>query len=179
MAKGARFLAGLDGGCLVVSIGTGVSYTRVVFGKAVRMPIGNSLGGGYLDGMRTTEESAGAPVSWEEFDRLARSTAVPDLMVGDLYPDHAAKDLVLANFGKTGGVRGELCAGGVSVVATTIAKDLALYSLLTKDVVFVGMAAQLKSLQKQLSAFQPRLKKRFHFPEHGAFAGAVGARFAR
>ena len=168
-AHGARHLTGV-GRCLVVSIGTGVSYTRVMFGKlAVRMPIGSSLGGGYLNGMR---ELAGRP--WKFFDPEALKYPAPDLMVGDLYPDHPAKDLVLANFGKYPSNPG-ICAGAVSVVATTIAKDLILYSLLTKDVVFVGMAAQLKSLQKQLIAFQPRLKKRFHFPEHGAFAGALGA----
>jgi pantothenate kinase len=169
-ARGARHLAGV-GGCLVVSIGTGVSYTRVLFGKALRMPVGSSLGGGFLTGMRSIARN----VPWTEFDDLAMSTKTPDLMVGDLYPDHPAKDLVLANFGSYNGTNGEVCSGAVSVVATGIVKDLVLYSILTKHVVFVGTAAQLQSLQIKINAFQPLLKKQFHFPENGAFAGALGA----
>lgn len=59
----------------------------------------------------------------------------------------------------------------VSVVATTIAKDLVLYSLFTKHVIFVGTAAQLRALQAKLKVFEPMLKKQFYFPREGAFAG--------
>jgi pantothenate kinase len=146
-----------------------------MFGRAVRMPIGNSLGGGYLEGMRAVAQNP----SWSEFDDLAMSTPTPDMLVGDLFPDHAAKDLVLANFVNYNGTNGQVCSGAVSVVATAIAKDLVLYSLFTKHVVFVGTAAQLQSLRLKLEGFQAVLKKQFHFPENGAFAGAVGAVLAR
>jgi len=178
-AKGAVWLAqdqngGRYSNCLVVSIGTGVSYTRILFGKTFRMPLGNSLGGGFLNGMR---EWAG--ISWEELDEKAHKGTVVniDILVRDVLPDHPMGHLVLANCGKLGKQSSEcdFWKGIVRTVATSVAKDIAMYSLLCHKVILVGTTSKLTSLRRELDVYGSTMKKRFYNPPSAEFAGAVGA----
>lgn len=179
-AKGARHLMQDQGRRLgrhlVVSVGTGTSYTFAIMGMLFRMPVGNALGGGFLEGVRKTMTPI-KPLSREEFNHKAMGAHL-DIMVGDVLPNHPAKDFVLSNFGGATADSSveSIATSYVRLVATSIIGQIALYGALTKDVVFVGSTLEAyPTLMTILGAWTKKLGKRAHFPEHGSFAGAIGA----
>jgi len=174
-AQGARVLLNNKkiGRHLVVSVGTGVSYTLVFMGKSFKLPVGNSLGGGFLEGVRKLQ----GVETHHEFDALALQGKPLDLFIRDVIPNHPYGDFVLSNLGNVGddALQIDVCHSFVHVVATAIAKDIAVYGMLTPNVVFVGNTLKMKSLRNMLYHMMIALGKKPYFPQNLGFAGAMGA----
>jgi len=167
---------------LVVSIGTGISYTLVTEEGATKFPIGNSLGGGFIYGL-------GQVLGAKDYNELAtRSTeGTPlDLCIKDLLPNKAGTfegELVVANFGKgtSASERSSAYTSAISTVAVAIIRDIMLLGMIPNfqppnDVVYVGSTvARTPVLKNLLQVYSAAIGKNPHFPEHGEFALAVGA----
>jgi pantothenate kinase len=177
-AKGAVWLVKRHNGekirnCLVVSIGTGTSYTRYLFGRTFRIPLGNALGGGFLNGMRRWLNID----DWDEFNSRTRYGHPKDILVKDVIPTHPLGNLVLSSCGNLNNSysKDDVCTSLVKMVATAIAKDVVPYSMLTRKVIFVGNTTNLTKIKTFLSHYSRYINKRFYFPKDREYAGAVGA----
>ncbi len=167
---------------LVVSIGTGTSYALVTRDGATKFPIGNSLGGGFINGLA---QILGA----SDYNELAtRSTEgmLLDLCVKDMIPDKKGTfegELVVANFGKgtSDSKRSSVYASVISTVAVATIRDVLLLGMIPNfqppnDIVYIGSTvARTPVLKNLLQAYSAAIGKSPHFPEHGEFALAVGA----
>jgi len=185
-AEGTRRLLENDGyqgdSFLVVSIGTGTSYTLVTKDGATKFPIGNSLGGGFINGL-------GQVLGASDYNDLAtRSTeSMPlDLCIKDMIPNRAGTfegELVVANFGKgkSDSEKSSAYASAISTVAVATIRDVMLLGMIPnfqppKDIVYVGSTvARTLVLKNLLQVYSAAIGKTPHFPEHGEFALAVGA----
>ncbi|HSD12531.1 MAG TPA: hypothetical protein VLC10_03155 [Patescibacteria group bacterium] len=196
-SEGARRLlaaqGGPDAGFLLVSVGTGTSYTLVPDrGDPRRFPLGNAIGGGFIAGL----------AAWQAVDRSAidgfASRGRPrDVLIKDLVP---AKDgtlegeFVVSHFGKDevmgacvipegGRPLDDYCATIVHCAAVTVIRDVMLIGMIegfaAEDVVFIGTpVAKMTALVGHLSRYAAALGKRAHFPENGEYAAALGALYA-
>lgn len=197
-ACGASKMFGWDlpaDGFLLVSVGTGTSYTMVAReGEPRRFPLGNSIGGGFIAGLALLH---GLDV--EEVGPLAEKGTPLDLLVKHLVP---AKDgtfegeLVVSNFGAVadpermghafsheGGTIEDVCATIVHCAAVAVIRDALILGMIpgfaADDVVFIGTpVAKLSSLRSHLARYAAALGKRAHFPENGEYAAALGALYA-
>lgn len=194
-----RLLAGLPGvpagDFLLVSIGTGTSYALVPEeGDARRFPLGNSIGGGFIEGLGLLQ---GLDV--EEIGPLAERGAPLDILVKHLVPSKAGSfegELVVSNFGgianpdriayahaAEGGRIEDVCATIVHCAAVAVIRDVVIASLIpgfaAEDVVFIGTpVARMAALSGHLARYAAALGKRAHFPENGEYAAALGALYA-
>ncbi|MBI2665395.1 hypothetical protein HYX12_02115 [Candidatus Woesearchaeota archaeon] len=167
---------------LVVSIGTGTSYTLVTKDGATKFPIGNSLGGGFINGL-------GQVLGARDYTELATESTqgMPlDLCIKDMLPDKAGTfegELVVANFGKAtpASERSSAYASVISTVAIATIRDIRLLGMIPHfqppdDVVYVGSTvARTPVLKNLLQAYSAVIGKNPYFPEHGEFALALGA----
>ncbi|HTM68346.1 MAG TPA: hypothetical protein VL426_03535 [Candidatus Binatia bacterium] len=197
-ADGARKMFGRDlppGGFLLVSVGTGTSYTMVpAEGRQVRFPLGNSIGGGFIEGLGLLQ---GLDVG--EIGPLAEQGTPLDLLVKHLVPSKAGSfegELVVSNFGgvanpgligyahaSEGGRIEDICATIVHCAAVAVIRDALILGMIpgfaADDVVFIGTpVAKLAPLRGHLGRYAASLGKRAHFPEKGAYAAALGALYA-
>lgn len=190
-----RLLPGFadDGDFLLVSIGTGTSYTLVpAAGEPRRFPIGNAIGGGFIAGL----------AAWQAADRSSidgyASRGEPrDIRIKDLVPAKAGTiegEFVVSHFGKDqvmgarvlpqgGHPLDDYCATVVHCAAVTVIRDVLLLGMIpgfeVDDVVFIGTpVAKMRSLRGHLSLYAQALGKRAYFPENGEFAAALGALYA-
>ncbi|MEL7338965.1 MAG: hypothetical protein AAGM67_00660 [Bacteroidota bacterium] len=155
--------------CLIVSLGTGTSYTRCLFGKPFKIPIGNALGMGYLKGVGSfVTGDGGQALTSQELDVCAARAEGEslDLKVKDFLPDHPAKDLVVSHFGAATwndrNHKAERALSHLNVVTTSIAKDIGVYGLFCKHVIFVGGGTQMKTMMSQLKDWVTFLGKEAH-----------------
>lgn len=184
-ADGARRLLGTAAPeeFLLVSVGTGVSYTFVTAGGNERHPLGNAIGGGFIAGV-----SRLLGVIPREVGSLAEASPSLDILVRDVVPATAGSphgEFVVSHFGKTAegdDVLPRACASLLSTVAVSVVRDVMLFGMqrtLPKDVVLIGTpVTQFSPLRDQLRAYLPFAGVMPHFPEKGEYAAAVGALYA-
>lgn len=190
---------------LLVSVGTGTSYTFVQEKTATRFPIGNSLGGGFLNGLAHYLHIGNE--LWNPCDALSDSDSL-DLLVKDLMPvtsGTAMGDIMVANFGK---IKTRSSAGLnaiktalLNVVAIAVSRDITILNLISgltgkhailyvigtllkmrgknNATVVIGSAIQRSAnLRKMISS---HCKKHLNimpiFPDNAAYALAIGAYF--
>lgn len=165
---------------LVVSIGTGTSYTLVTRDSTTRFPLGNSLGGGFIHGL-------GRVLGALDYQEIATAEGASlDLCIKDMLPDKKGTlkgELVVAHFGKgtADSPRASTYASAMSTVAAATIRDILLLGMIPdfqppQDVVYVGSTvARTPLLQYLLSAYSAAIGKNAHFPAHGEYALAVGA----
>ncbi|HTK05478.1 MAG TPA: hypothetical protein VL500_07870 [Candidatus Eisenbacteria bacterium] len=198
-ADGVRRLFGLQDGprgdFLLVSIGTGTSYTLVPKeGTPRRFPIGNAIGGGFIAGVAAMQM-----IDITEIEESAKKGSHLDLLVKDLLPSKAGTlegEFVVSHFGKLGDPRfvperldresdpvDDHCATIVHCAAVTVIRDALILGMIpgfaADDIVFIGTpVAKLTALRGHLERFAAMLGRRAHFPERGEYAAALGALYA-
>ena len=169
---------------ILVSIGTGTSYALRLYGFAIPVPLGNSLGGGFLGGI-------GRHLGINDYGDMSRiaSEGTPlNVYVKDKLPDlngTVIGEYVVAHLSKAenDSKREDVLATAVDIVSVTTIKDLALLShssrlfKWTKDIVYIGSTVSgFPSLRKSLEKYSSgMLSKRTHFPHNGEFSLAIGA----
>lgn len=157
---------------LLASIGTGTSYTRVNYKKMSRLPVGNSLGGGFIMGM-------GQALGFKDFKDVIKKSQDGDHKKVDKY----YKDLIVANMTEVSAntAQKDIAAGLMNVIAITTMKDLMLYSAHPKygrfkNVIYIGSTvADNPYLQKLLTKYTKDLDKKPIFVKQGEFATCLGA----
>lgn len=160
-AQGVRALAKLPKKFVLVSIGTGTSYTLVNGKKIKRLPLGNSLAGGFILGL-------GKSLGFKNFPEIIKAADKGNIKKADIY----FKDLIVANLAKFNIKKEDLAAGLMNVVAITIMKDLMLYKLDKENIFFIGSTLKNNFCLKKL--LKKYIKKSV-FIKNGEFATAVGA----
>lgn len=167
---------------LLVSIGTGISYTYVNKDKIERFPIGNSIGGGFFYGLG---KFFGAKNFKEMIDLAEKGTSL-DLLVKDKLPEKEGTfqgELVIANFGKaeSNSKKEDIYSTLLSTIAITITRDVLIREMTDKfqktpNVVYIGsiVSSSLK-LREHLEKYSGLIGKKAYFPEKGEFALALGA----
>ena len=199
-AKGARKLLELEGKSiddfLLVSIGTGTSYTIVRGDEVGPFPFGNGIGGGFIEGIM---QLARAPLSVLNDPELLEEggmfyRAIYDKLVKEVMPETAGTfrgELAIAHFGSvpTGMVSNDNVGATVlNCVATTVIRDIIKLGMMPdwkppKTIVFVGgvtgrfpaMRTMLEKYSKVLTENLPSWEHQIIFPKNGEFAGALGA----
>jgi len=198
-ADGVRRLfapqCGPSGDFLLVSIGTGTSYTLVpADGSPRRFPLGNAIGGGFIAGLAAMQV-----IDVSELDGCAQRGKPLDLLVKDLVPLKAGTlegEFVVSHFGRIAVPRftpeeladgadplDDICATIVHCAAVTVIRDVLIAGMLpgfaADDVVFIGTAvSKMTTLRGHLGRYADALGKRPHFPEKGEYAAALGALYA-
>ena len=167
---------------LLVSLGTGTSYTFVSGDHYQRFPLGNSLSGGTLLG----ESRALGFGSYDAFAAAASSGTPQHLLFKELFP--ALNGTVQGEFVVSSG--GHLnedssledqCATKISTVGIATLRDVLILGNIppfssTQDVVYIGSTINRTPLLKRMMAgYSIALGKKPHFPENGEFALALGA----
>lgn len=169
---------------LLVSIGTGTSYTFVTKDGTERHPLGNAIGGGFIAGLakllrvdvRQVEANA------------AESPSSLDLLVKDVLPSAMGMqgEFVVAHFGKDApddelSVR-RACASLLRTVAVSVVRDLMLFGMqrrMPADAVFIGSTVStFRTLREHLGNYAPFAGLVPHFPPRGEYAAAIGALYA-
>lgn len=193
-ADGVRHLLGSCGGMktygrpdsfLLVSVGTGVSYTRVVQEKVERFPYGNAIGGGFIAGLaRLLGINDVSDVRFVDANHVP-----PDLLVRDVLTHLGGTplgELVVAHFGKIspdGALpsSSEAMASVLHCVATSIIRDVIMMGMMEKyappgPVVFIGSTVSaFPVLARHLSRYAAMIGADAKFPDNGEYAAAIGA----
>lgn len=161
--QGVRALAKLPKKFVLVSIGTGISYTIVNGDYYKKLSLGNSLGGGFIYGL-------GLALGFKSYQEIIKKAQKGNLKKADIY----FKDLLVANMAKLNKKtkKKDIAAGLMNVVAVTTMKDLMLYKLNKEKIVFIG------STLKNNFCLQKLLKEYFKkaiFIKNSEFATALGA----
>ena len=196
-ARGARKLLEIEGktldSFLVVSIGTGTSYTFVRDEKIERFPFGHALGAGFIDGVLTMASigrgsaddpnlTAFGPYRAEIMDTLIEdvSKKMKGTFVGSL---------PIAHFGKMdgGGMRDAIVTA-INCTATAVVRDIAMFAMMPewlppKDVVFLGTITERSSALREILEHKfvslgqnfPNWNHQLIFPRNATYAGALGA----
>jgi len=162
-AQGVQALAKLPKKFVLVSIGTGTSYTLVSETSMSRLPLGNSLAGGFILGLSKI-------LGFKDFNDLVIKAKRGNHKKTDIY----FKDLIVANLANLNKKtrKEDIAAGLMNVIAVTIMKDLMLYKLDKENIVFIGSTLKNNFCLKKL--LKKYIKKSI-FIENGEFATALGA----
>ena len=168
---------------ILVSIGTGTSYALRLCGFTIPVPLGNSLGGGFLGGI-------GRHLGIEDYREMSRmaSEGTPlNIYVKDKLPDLEGTmvgNYVIAHLAKADrdSTSEDILATAIDIIGATTIKDLALLSHAsrffkwTKNVVYVGSTVStFPTLRGSLEKYSGMAGKTPHFPQQGEFALAMGA----
>ncbi len=201
-AQGARKLLDMSGRSdvgdfLIVSIGTGTSYTFVTNSGANRYPLGSGIGGGFVEGILKLAQIRLSIV--EEDDLLEEG----GMFIRQLY-DKQIKDVLkktadtpwgkvsIAHFGNVpDGIRCKenVAATALNCVATNIVRDIAKMEFMPKylppkHVVFVGtiptsspvLRKFITDLFQNIGQLLPDWREHEAiFPPNAEYAGALGA----
>lgn len=177
-AKGLRHLYSVNSlpqRLLLVSIGTGTSYTEVDGDKVAGTRLGNPMGGGFIAGFGRIF-MMGEP---ERIAMLAANGTPPDTLMKHSLPALGGSpmgEFVISHFNRAEVTMEEadFAAGLLHCVAVSIIRDL--MADVTPDVVFIGSTvAAYSTLEKYLKSYCAMLGKTAHFPTGGEYAGALGA----
>lgn len=161
--QGVRALAKLPKKFVLVSIGTGISYTIANGDYYKKLPLGNSLGGGFIYGL-------GLALGFKNYQEIIKKAQKGNLKKTDIY----FKDLLVANLAKLNKKtkKEDIAAGLMNIVAVTIMKDLMLYKLEKEKIIVIGSTVKNNNcLQKLLKKYLKKIK----FIKNGEFATALGA----
>ncbi|MFC1697557.1 hypothetical protein ACFL1H_04450 [Nanoarchaeota archaeon] len=160
---------------LIVSIGTGTSYT-FVGDKIEKYPIGNSLGGGFIDGMRKIFGEN----DYEEFVTKAFFGKSLDYCIKDMIPEKYGTfegEIVVANFAKANNKSDEndIFFSIMNTVAVSIVRDLLLINS-SENIVYIGSTVSRNGfLRLLLKDYTTAIGKNCYFPDNGEYALAMGA----
>ncbi len=175
---------------LVVSVGTGTSYTFINGETIDLFPIGNPIGGGTLYGRFQLMLAFGNENQNEKFSfaaNLAERGKPQDILLQEAIPEYKGtkfgEKLILSNGAKLkrDSTVPDIYATDVNEIATTTLRDFWMMSFMPqyippKDIVFIGTTvARLPLLRKLLEDGQELLGKTFHFPEKAEYMLALGA----
>lgn len=170
---------------LIISIGTGISYTFVTNNEIIKFPIGNSLGGGFINGL-------GKILGITNYNELTikPTEGTPlDLCIKDVIPNKTGTfegELVIANFGKGDHTseKSAVYSSLISTVAVTIIRDVLLLNMMsnfpqTNNLVYIGSTiAHAPFLKKLLQKYSTMFGKNSYFPKQSEFALALGAYYS-
>lgn len=168
---------------LVMSVGTGTSFTRITPVRAWHVG-GTGMGGGLLKGL------GGRLCGTDDMEELQRLASAGDLHRIDLQLmdvcegtiSHLKPNTTVANMSKLSGetTREDLAAGlcnlifqGVGLMAVFAAKRH-----FTRRIVLVGTITDWPIAQRSLDEVAELHKVKFIVPDHAAFATAIGAALA-
>ncbi|HII15652.1 MAG TPA: hypothetical protein HA362_05040 [Nanoarchaeota archaeon] len=177
-ANGARELLRVSGSplekFLLVSIGTGTSYTFV--DKTIeKCPFGNSISGGFMLGLG---KLLGAK-DCKDIETRAMSAEAMDLKIKDIAPEKAGTfegELVIASFGKKNITLNDAFASIVHTVAVATVRDVALIGRDFNNVAYIGTPiGKNKVLKNYLEAYTMAIGRKPYFPEKGEYSLALGA----
>lgn len=166
--------------CLVVSVGTGTSFTRVTPIRAWHVG-GTGLGGGLL---RSLGRRLCGTEDMEELQRLAAEGDLHeiDLQLMDVCEgtiSNLRPDTTVANMTKIDSVsrKEDLAAGLCNLIFQSIGVMAAFCTKrhFTRTIVLVGTITDWPIAKRSLDEVAALHKVRFIVPEHAAFATAVGA----
>ncbi len=182
VAKGASKLA-KKFNMLIVSVGTGTSFTRMTPIRAWHVG-GTGLGGGLLKGL------SGRLCGTDDMEELQRLAAAGDLRQMDLQLmdvcegtiSHLKPTTTVANMSKLGedSTREDTAAGLCNMIFQTIGV-MAVFAAkrhLTRTIVMVGTITDWPIAQRSLDEVAALHKVQFIVPDHAAFATAIGAALA-
>lgn len=162
---GVRLLADVPKNFLLVSIGTGTSYTHVG-PRIIQEPLGSALGGGYIAGMSTL-------LGFKDYAHMCLAASFGNHKNVDGYYN----DLIVSHMqdATSRSSKKDVAAGIMNTVAVNIWKDIVTLSR-EKNIVFIGSTLNnnpvLKSLLKK---YLRQSKRQALFIHHGEYAGAIGA----
>lgn len=169
--------------CLVVSVGTGTSFTRVTPFRAWHVG-GTGLGGGSMLGL------AAKVCGTEDMEELQRLAALGDLHAIDLQLMDVCEGTIsnlkpnttVANMSKFGPqTRPEDLAAGLCNLIFQALGVMAAFAVkrhFTKTIVLVGTISDWPIAKRSLDEVAALHKVKFVIPEHAAFATAIGAALA-
>ena len=165
---------------LVVSIGTGTSFTRITPIRAWHVG-GTGLGGGMLKGL------SGKLCGTDDMDALQQLAAKGDLHAIDLQLrdvfegtlSHLTPDATVANMSKLSdlSVREDVAAGLCNMIFQSIGV-MAVFAAkrhMTRTIVMVGTITDWPIAQRSLDEVAALHNVKFIVPDHAAFATAIGA----
>lgn len=169
---------------LLVSVGTGTSYTRVKGASVRKFPLGNALAGGFLYGMSKFMGYS----TYTDFLNIAKEGKLEnvELLLKDKIAETASQsqgNLLVAHLAKAqkDTPKSDVQMGFLNMIAIGVVRDILLIDLIPefsgiKQVVCIGSNiendAPLKSL---LTQYQDFIQKELVFIEHGTYANALGA----
>jgi pantothenate kinase len=175
---------------LLVSVGTGISYTTVYRNSIRRFPYGNGIGGGFVGGILAI---AGIPTRNINDPGATGGARSLDLKVKDIITDTEGTftgELIVSHFGSAVGLGfpENIIQSALNCVATNIVRDILKQDMMEKfkppkHVVFIGSTiARCVVLENMLEKYFANLSKNMPnwnheaiFPPHADFAGALGA----
>ncbi len=165
---------------LVVSVGTGTSFTRITPIRAWHVG-GTGLGGGMLKGL------SGRLCGTENMEELQSLAAIGDLHAIDLQLrdvfsgtlSHLTPGATVANMSKLSeqSQRADIAAGLCNMIFQSIGV-MAVFAAkrhLTRTIVLVGTITDWPIAQRSLDEVSDLHNVRFIVPDHAAFATAIGA----
>jgi len=165
---------------LVVSIGTGTSFTRITPIRAWHIG-GTGLGGGMLKGLSSTLCDTD---DMDELQTLAASGDLHaiDLQLKDVYEgtlSHLTPSATVANMSKLNeqSLRADIAAGLCNMIFQSIGV-MAVFAAkrhLTRTIVMVGTITDWPIAQRSLNEVAALHNVKFIVPDHAAFATAIGA----
>lgn len=165
---------------LVVSVGTGTSFTRITPIRAWHVG-GTGLGGGLLIGLsKRLCETA----DMEELQRLAAEGDLHaiDLQLRDVFEgnlSHLTPGATVANMSKLSdeSSRADVAAGLCNLIFQSIGVMgvFAAKRHLTRTIVLVGTITDWPIAQRSLDEVEALHQVKFIVPDHAAFATAIGA----
>ncbi len=163
---------------LLVSIGSGTSYTTVNGNQSIHEEPGNPLGGKTILGLGLV---FGAKNYQEIVEWAARGTPA-DLFYKDIFPNLKGTlkgEFVIAHFGKADAStkKEDLCASTINTVAVSVVCDLLRITNKTPgNVLYIGSTvSRTPPLTAMLRLYSQALGYQPHFPQNGEFSLALGA----
>ena len=163
---GVRQLSTLPKSFLLVSIGTGTSYTHVSGARIIPEPIGSTLGGGYIVGMSRA-------LGFKDFSHVCLAAALGNHKNVDLYH----KQLIVSHMqnatARTG--KKDLAAGIMNTVAVNIWKDIVHASQATQIVCIGSTLVNNPRLTTLLKTYLRQSGRTAILLCNGEYAGAIGA----
>ena len=179
LAKGGLYLSGLKS-AIVVSCGTGTAVVWARKNKPVVHLGGTGVGGGTLQGLGKLILKTDSVEKIFELAKKGKRIKV-DLTVGDILGTGIGllgPETTAANFGKLkSSKKADLAQALVNMVGEVIGMTACLAAGKTaeKKIVFCGMVATNKLMQKYISGVCQMFQLQAIFPKHGEFVTAIGA----
>jgi len=169
--EGLRKIADLPDEFLLVSMGTGTSYTHV--GEKIRkFPLGNSIGGGFIRGMLA--------IIGAEYEGLPKGESIDLLLKEMLSKKGIEGEIVVANMakGKYDSPMEDKVNGIYNCVTTATIRDLMVMDITdfkSDNIVYIGTTLRYAQLKRSIEMYTSLIGKKPQFPDKGEFPLAMGA----
>jgi len=179
IGRGGQYLTNLDR-AVIVSMGTGTAFVKMVNGEAVHLG-GSGIGGGTVLGL------ADRMLGIRKFENLVDlaeegSLRNVDLAVGDISEDvisNMPMETTASNFGRLSDLatHADIALGILNMVFQTVGL-LAIFSARAdkiRDIVLTGNLSVIPCGKAIFDALEALHSVSFHVPHHAEFATAIGA----